>query len=52
MKEDSCNAVSDHGTAFAEYGKMRDALNSTGRPIFFSLCGIATAKRVEVSKEW
>ena len=25
--------------AFAEYGKMRDALNATGRPIYFSLCG-------------
>jgi alpha-galactosidase len=39
LKEDSCNAPSDHATAFAEYGKMRDALNATGRPILFSLCG-------------
>ena len=39
LKEDSCNAPSDHETAFAEYGRMRDALNATGRPILFSLCG-------------
>ncbi len=25
--------------AFAEYGKMRDGLNATGRHIYFSLCG-------------
>lgn len=39
MKEDSCSASQDHNTAFAEYGKMRDALNATGRHIYFSLCG-------------
>jgi len=39
LKEDSCFATQDHEQAFAEYGKMRDALNATGRPIFFSLCG-------------
>jgi alpha-galactosidase len=39
LKEDSCNAASDHPTAFKEYGTMRDALNSTGREIYFSLCG-------------
>lgn len=39
VKEDSCNAPSDHDTAFAQYGKMRDALNKTGRHIYFSLCG-------------
>lgn len=39
LKEDSCFASTDHETAFAQYGKMRDALNATGRPIFFSLCG-------------
>jgi len=39
LKEDSCYATQDHEQAFAEYGKMRDALNATGRPIFFSLCG-------------
>lgn len=35
----SCYATQDHSAAFAEYALMRDALNSTGRPIFFSLCG-------------
>lgn len=39
LKEDSCNASPDHHTAFSEYGAMRDALNKTGRPIYFSLCG-------------
>jgi len=39
LKEDSCHATGDHDQAFAEYGKMRDGLNKTGRPIFFSLCG-------------
>ncbi|CAK9109712.1 unnamed protein product [Durusdinium trenchii] len=39
LKEDSCNASGDHLTAFMEYGKMRDALNATGRPVLFSLCG-------------
>jgi len=39
VKEDSCYAPDDPGTAFPEYAAMRDALNATGRPIFFSLCG-------------
>jgi len=39
LKEDSCNAADDHNTAFQEYGTMRDALNATGREIYFSLCG-------------
>jgi len=39
LKEDSCCGSQDHNTAFTQYGKMRDALNATGRPIFFSLCG-------------
>lgn len=39
LKEDSCNAPTDHATAVAQYGKMRDALNATGRPIYFALCG-------------
>ena len=39
LKEDSCHASGDHDTAFKEYGAMRDALNATGRPILFSLCG-------------
>lgn len=39
LKEDSCAASEDHQESFAQYAKMRDALNATGRPIFFSLCG-------------
>lgn len=40
LKEDSCYADSDdHEVAFAQYALMRDALNATGRPIYFSLCG-------------
>lgn len=39
IKEDSCFASNKHQQAFGEYGTMRDALNETGRPIFFSLCG-------------
>jgi len=39
LKEDSCNATQVHEEAFAEYGVMRDALNQTGRHIYFSLCG-------------
>jgi alpha-galactosidase len=39
VKEDSCNAPKDHDKAFEQYRIMRDALNATGRPIYFSLCG-------------
>jgi len=39
LKEDSCYASDDHNTAFKQYGVMRDALNATGRDIYFSLCG-------------
>jgi len=39
LKEDSCSASDDHNVAFQQYAKMRDALNATGRPILFSLCG-------------
>ena len=39
LKEDSCCGSQDHATAFADYAQMRDALNATGRPIYFSLCG-------------
>jgi alpha-galactosidase len=38
LKLDSCYT---NGTpAAVEYSIMRDALNATGRPIFFSLCGM------------
>jgi len=39
LKEDSCYATDNHQDAFEQYGRMRDALNSTGRHIYFSLCG-------------
>ena len=39
LKYDSCFATSDRGTAFAEYGRMRDALNRTGRTVVFQACG-------------
>jgi alpha-galactosidase len=39
LKEDSCCGSQDHPTAFADYAEMRDALNATGRPVYFSLCG-------------
>jgi hypothetical protein len=38
-KSDSCYAAGDPQTAFTEYGTMRDALNKTGRHIWFALCG-------------
>jgi alpha-galactosidase len=39
VKEDSCSAPTDHNSSFEQYGLMRDALNATGRPIYFALCG-------------
>lgn len=39
LKYDSCYASQDHEVAFAQYKRMRDALNATGRPILFSLSG-------------
>jgi alpha-galactosidase len=40
LKLDSCNT---NGTpAEVEYSIMRDALNASGRPIFYSLCGMHT----------
>ena len=40
LKEDSCYADEhDKMLAMAQYRRMRDALNKTGRHIFFSLCG-------------
>ncbi len=37
LKLDSC--YSDPTHTEDEYSKMRDALNATGKPIFYSLCG-------------
>ncbi|XP_062508332.1 probable alpha-galactosidase [Corticium candelabrum] len=39
VKEDSCHASGDRESAFTQYAKMRDSLNATGRPIYYSLCG-------------
>ncbi len=38
LKLDSCN--SDDTPAKVEIAIMRDALNASGRPIYFSLCGM------------
>jgi alpha-galactosidase len=37
LKYDNCNT--DGTTPEARYPVMRDALNASGRPIFFSMCG-------------
>ena len=39
LKVDSCCGSQDHQTAFNDYSKWRDGLNSTSRPVYFSLCG-------------
>lgn len=39
LKHDSCWASGSTEVAFAQYALMRDALNATGRPILYSLCG-------------
>jgi alpha-galactosidase len=39
IKIDSCCGSQDPATAFADYGRWRDAMNSTGVPVFFNLCG-------------
>lgn len=40
LKEDSCFTVGDNESlAIEQYSRMRDALNATGRPILFALCG-------------
>ena len=36
LKEDSCGGVV-HGTTYEQYLRMRDALNKTGRPIYYSI---------------
>jgi alpha-galactosidase len=43
FKEDSCHSDSgSHQKAIGAYAKMRDALNSTGYPVWFALCGWKT----------
>lgn len=39
LKVDSCCGSQDHATAFGEYARFRDAMNATGREVWFSLCG-------------
>lgn len=42
VKEDNCHSstgANDKDVLFEQFGVMRDALNATGRPIFFSVCG-------------
>mmetsp|Transcript_34537 Transcript_34537/g.62619 ORF Transcript_34537/g.62619 Transcript_34537/m.62619 type:complete len:414 (-) Transcript_34537:180-1421(-) len=42
VKEDNCHSSDgpDHrDTLFQQFGLFRDALNATGRPMFFSVCG-------------
>jgi len=39
FKSDSCYATGNSSEAFSQYATMRDALNATGRPIWFALCG-------------
>ena len=42
LKEDNCAApggANNRTEALYRFGLMRDALNATGRPIFFSVCG-------------
>ncbi len=36
VKEDSCGGTT-HGTMWEQYTRMRDGLNATGRPIYFSI---------------
>ena len=39
LKIDSCCGSQDHATAFADYARFRDAMNASGVPVFFNLCG-------------
>lgn len=42
LKEDNCHAPggpNDKETQLKEFGAMRDALNATGRPVLFAVCG-------------
>ena len=38
LKYDNCNSSSTNKTIKERYERMRDALNGTGRPIFYSAC--------------
>lgn len=38
-KEDACYSPGGQDVALKEYGTMRDALNASGYPVWFALCG-------------
>lgn len=38
LKYDNCNSHTTNKTIKERYERMRDALNQTGRPIFYSAC--------------
>ena len=42
FKEDSCDSSGSDDEQIAAYAKMRDALNSSGYPVWFALCGWKT----------
>jgi len=55
LKEDSCGGSQNHTIAFSDYAGMRDALNKTGRPVYFSLCGWGSwyaPKGYELGNSW
>ena len=39
LKIDSCCGSQDHATAFSDYSKFRDAMNASGKQVWFNLCG-------------
>lgn len=39
LKIDSCCGDQTHSVAFSDYAKFRDAMNATGKQVYFSLCG-------------
>mmetsp|Transcript_24229 Transcript_24229/g.47642 ORF Transcript_24229/g.47642 Transcript_24229/m.47642 type:complete len:566 (-) Transcript_24229:689-2386(-) len=39
LKIDSCCGDQTHSVAFSDYTKFRDAINATGKQVWFSLCG-------------
>jgi len=39
LKIDSCCGDQNHAVAFSDYAKFRDAMNATGKRVWFSLCG-------------
>lgn len=55
LKLDSCGGYPANYTAgeeqHREYAAMRDALNSTGRPIYYSICEIGPVKQSSVVRD-